>query len=197
MVQQVVRVAVAVSAHHHQGNEGGQENGGQHPDRHDHHRLHGDSGFHGGCRRRLVSRGRESNQDRLIVRARLWALICWGGRIMAGFSLIGRHRTKRKYHYRHTWGCFCKKISILLKRRAPLSQWRRIQSAVFCSFPNVAHLQRTHKNSLSEYTRSWSVLALCLRFIRQNESWVFATGRPCAKLGQPQPTTNIKSILSS
>lgn len=48
VVQQVVGVAVAVSAHHHQGNKGRQENGGQHPDGHDHHRLHGDSGSRGG-----------------------------------------------------------------------------------------------------------------------------------------------------
>ncbi|KAG7234779.1 hypothetical protein INR49_003993, partial [Caranx melampygus] len=41
-------VAVAMSAHHHQGDEGGQENGGQHPDGHDHHRLHGDCGSHSG-----------------------------------------------------------------------------------------------------------------------------------------------------
>lgn len=76
VVQQVVRVAVAVSAHHHQGNEGGQENGGQHPNGHDHHRLHGDSGSHGGCRQQLVSwqkkKKKESNQGRLIVRARLF-----------------------------------------------------------------------------------------------------------------------------
>lgn len=65
VVQQVVRVTVAVSAHHHQGNKGGQENGGQHPDGHNHHRLHGDSDSHS-------SRGKESNQGRLIVRARLW-----------------------------------------------------------------------------------------------------------------------------
>ena len=47
MVQQVVGVAVAVSTHHHQGNEGGQEDGGQHPNGHDHHRLHGDDGSQG------------------------------------------------------------------------------------------------------------------------------------------------------
>lgn len=47
MVQQVVGVAVAVSAHHDQGDEGSQEDGGQHPDGHDHHRLHGDCGSRG------------------------------------------------------------------------------------------------------------------------------------------------------
>lgn len=58
MVQQVMRMAVAVSAHNHQGNEGGQENGGQHPNSHNHHRLHGDFGSHGGF---LV--GRETVQS--------------------------------------------------------------------------------------------------------------------------------------
>lgn len=67
MVQEVVRVAVAMSAHHHQGNEGGQENGGQHPNGHNHHCLHGDLGSHGGCRRQKRRRGKESNQGRLIV----------------------------------------------------------------------------------------------------------------------------------
>lgn len=60
MVQQVVRVAVAVSAHHQQGNEGGQENGGQHPNGHDHHRLHGDPVSRGGRRQQLVVEARES-----------------------------------------------------------------------------------------------------------------------------------------
>ncbi|TNN85864.1 hypothetical protein EYF80_003708 [Liparis tanakae] len=53
-VQQVVRMAVAVSAHRHQGGKGGQENGGQHPDGHDHHCLHGSHGSHGGCGRQLA-----------------------------------------------------------------------------------------------------------------------------------------------
>lgn len=68
MVQQVMRVAVAVSAHHHQSNEGGQEDGGQHPNGHDHHRLHGDSGSHNGCGQQHVERKR-SNQDWLVVQA--------------------------------------------------------------------------------------------------------------------------------
>ena len=44
MLQQVVGVAVAVTADHHQSHEGRQEDGGQHADGHDHHRLHGDGG---------------------------------------------------------------------------------------------------------------------------------------------------------
>ena len=44
MLQQVVGVAVAVAAHHHQSHKGRQEDGGQHADGHDHHRLHGDGG---------------------------------------------------------------------------------------------------------------------------------------------------------
>lgn len=63
VVQQVVGVAVAVSAHHHQGNEGSQENGGQHPDGHDHHRLHGDSGSHGGWRLQLERRVQSGSSD--------------------------------------------------------------------------------------------------------------------------------------
>lgn len=43
-MQQVMWVAVAVAAHHHQGHKGRQEYGGQHADGHDHHRFHGDSG---------------------------------------------------------------------------------------------------------------------------------------------------------
>lgn len=66
VVQQVVRVAVAVPAHHHQGDEGGQEDGGQHPNGHDHHRLHGDPGDHHGCGRQLQSTRQEANQSRLI-----------------------------------------------------------------------------------------------------------------------------------
>jgi len=56
VVQQVVRVAVAVSAHHHQGDEGGQKNGGQHSYSHYHHRLHGDSDSCNGWRQQLVKR---------------------------------------------------------------------------------------------------------------------------------------------
>lgn len=66
MVQQVVRVTVAVPAHHHQGDEGGQEDGGQHPNGHDHHRFHGDAGSHHGCGRQLRSVRLETNQRRLI-----------------------------------------------------------------------------------------------------------------------------------
>lgn len=66
MVQQVVRVTVAVPAHHHQGDEGGQEDGGQHPNGHDHHRLHGDPGSQHGCGRQLQSVRQETNQRRLI-----------------------------------------------------------------------------------------------------------------------------------
>lgn len=62
-MQQVVGVAVAVSAHHHQGNEGSQENSGQHPDGHNHHRLHGDSGSHGGWRLQLELRVQSGSSD--------------------------------------------------------------------------------------------------------------------------------------
>lgn len=83
VVQQVVRVAVPVSAHHHQGNEGGQENGGQHPNGHDHHRLHGDSGSHGGCRQQLVSwqKTKKKSPIRVGWLSELdysWTLICRG-----------------------------------------------------------------------------------------------------------------------
>lgn len=63
MVQQVVGVTVAVPAHHHQGDEGGQEDGGQHPNGHDHHRLHGDPGSHHGCGRQLQLVRQESNLE--------------------------------------------------------------------------------------------------------------------------------------
>lgn len=63
VVQQVVGVAVAVSAHHDQGNEGSQENGGQHPDGHNHHRLHGDSGSRGGWRLQLELRVQSGSSD--------------------------------------------------------------------------------------------------------------------------------------
>ena len=61
-MQQAEGVAVAVSAHHHQGDEGRQEDGGQHPDGHDHHRLHGDPGSHDGNRQRRGARGEASDQ---------------------------------------------------------------------------------------------------------------------------------------
>lgn len=63
VVQQVVGVAVAVSAHHHQGNQGSQENGGQHPDGHNHHRLHGDSGPQSGWRLQLELRVQSGSSD--------------------------------------------------------------------------------------------------------------------------------------
>lgn len=46
MVQQITRTAVAVSADHHQSDEGGQEDGSQHPNGYNHHRLHDDSSSH-------------------------------------------------------------------------------------------------------------------------------------------------------
>lgn len=66
MVQQVVGVTVAVPAHHHQCDKGGQEDSGQHPNGHDHHGLHGDPGSHHGCGRQLQSARQETNQGRLI-----------------------------------------------------------------------------------------------------------------------------------
>lgn len=94
VVQQVVRVAVAVSAHHHQGNEGGQENGGQHPNGHDHHRLHGDSGSHGGCRQQLVSWQKKERKKVQSGSADCPSSTIHGrssveGRRIGGFSLIG------------------------------------------------------------------------------------------------------------
>lgn len=146
VVQQVVRVAVAVSAHHHQGNEGGQENGGQHPNGHNHHCLHGDSGSHGGCRQQLVFQRKESNQGRLIVRARLWT---------------GAHLSRGEWRFQSDWvksvwrrvtltphlRTFLQEIShisIFVGTQRTSGQ-RRIQSAAFCLFLNVAHPQRTHK----------------------------------------------------
>lgn len=63
MVQQVVGVAVTVSAHHDQGDEGSQEDGGQHPDGHNHHRLHGDSGSQGHWRLQLKLRVQSGSSD--------------------------------------------------------------------------------------------------------------------------------------
>lgn len=103
VVQQVMRAAVAVSAHHHQGNEGGQENGGQHPNGHDHHRLHGDSGCHGGCRRQLVRR-RNRVQSGLSDSSAMDECSSAEGRRIGGFNLIGWQQTGETWHYHNTRG---------------------------------------------------------------------------------------------
>lgn len=123
VVQQVVRVAVAVSAHHHQGNEGGQENGGQHPNGHDHHRLHGDSGSHGGCRQQLVSwqkkkRVQSGSDD--CPSSTIHGRSSVEGRRIGGFSLIGWQQTGEERHYRHTWGYLFEEFE--MKRHALVSQ---------------------------------------------------------------------------
>lgn len=147
-VQQVVRVAVAVSAHHHQGDEGGQEDGGQHPDGDDHHRLHGDSGSHAGCgEQQLVERWEEKKASpirrrRVIVQSSIMdgCSSVEEGRQIAGVSLIGWHLRiflQRNFHF------FENTIHL---PGGPM--WRRILSAVFCQFLNMAHLQRTHETDL-------------------------------------------------
>lgn len=99
MVQQVMRVTVAVSAHHHQGNKGGQENGGQHPNGHYHHCLHGDSGSHDDSyfeRKRLQSGSADCPSSIMDGRSSVER------RISGSFSRIGVTSTRRKEHYRHT-----------------------------------------------------------------------------------------------
>lgn len=197
VVQQVVRVAVAVSAHHHQGNEGGQENGGQHPNGHDHHRLHGDSGSHGGCRQQLVSwqktKKKESNQGRLIVRARLFmgAHLSRGEESMVSVWL-GDNKPEKSDIIVTLEDVSSRNLK--MKRHALLSQQgKRIQSEAFCLFVNVAHLHAHIQNwSLSEHIRRWS--ALCLHFVGRNENRVFAVQRLFAKLGAT--TTNKHHINS-
>lgn len=91
MVQQVVRVTVAVPAHHHQGDEGGQEDGGQHPNGHDHHRLHGYPVFHHGGGQ-LQSVCQETNQRRpicLILATVASSSVRRGRRWVAAVRLIG------------------------------------------------------------------------------------------------------------
>lgn len=66
MVQQVVGVAVAVSADDHQGNEGGQEDSRQHPNSHDHHRLHGEFSRGQVIVRAQVKDGRSSVEERSV-----------------------------------------------------------------------------------------------------------------------------------
>lgn len=137
-VQQVVRMAVAVSAHRHQGGKGGQENGGQHPNGHDHHCLHGDSGSHSGCRQQLVQEEKSPNRGRLIVRGRLRTAAHLSRRVIGGFSLIGRHQTREEWNYFGTFPWF-----------GANGEENTVQS-VCGLFLHVAHLQLKYCWSLSE-----------------------------------------------
>lgn len=165
VVQQVVRVAVAVSAHHHQGNEGGQENGGQHPNGHNHHCLHGDSGSHSGCRLQLVKRKKKKKRVQSGL-ADCPSSIMDGrssveGRIIGGFSLIGCDIKPEKNDFITTLNLyFCWNTKHIRIHGVSVSK---------CGTPSM----HTTNWSLSEYIKSWSVLSLCLHFIWCNENNVW------------------------
>lgn len=200
VVQQVVRVAVAVSAHHHQGDEGGQENGGQHPDGHDHHGLHGDSHSHshggGGGISDSYLRGKDSNQGRLIV----------PGWIMDGRSSVeDGERWLQTDCVTSNWkrAILSPHLRILLQEKSPIFIWFEAPStspantiSSVCVWHTYSTHTHTHHWSLSEHIRSWEVAAPCLPFTQRNENGVVVDGDLLLNWGHHSRQTGIALFLS-